>query len=243
MNTVERFARGAVITALGGGAGWISLSHVYKFVMQHSAPGTHWTTGVIVAAVSELMPLGVALHARATGKLGPFAVALLLLAGGFSLWAQIATADPGLAGWAVAAFPTLAFMGLVKLTLSSAKVVHEGRAQEDVPALAPSLPPLVNAPDDDRPEPVAGSSEDRPEPAIGSEPEPVAEPATGRRKGKVGSVRSSATLAEKRARIADARRQLGAEASQAEVGKLAGVSASTVSRFENPPRRKLRAVS
>jgi hypothetical protein len=232
MTRLELWARNLVITVLGVGAGYISLGHVYDFVMLNSLPGTDQATGIIVAAVSELMPIGVALHYRITRQLGPFAVFLLLLAGGFSLCAQIATAKPSVAGYAVAAFTTLAFMGLVKLILSSAKVVHDERAQEDARVLAPPSRPLVHAPDDDRPEP-----------AIGSEPEPVAEPATRRRKGKVGSVRSSATLAEKHARIADARRQLGAEASQAEVGKLAGVSASTVSRFENPPRRKLRAVS
>ncbi|MGX6605127.1 hypothetical protein ACWKSP_23775 [Micromonosporaceae bacterium Da 78-11] len=75
-----------------------------------------------------------------------WAIALLLLAGTFSLWAQIATADPGVAGYAVAAFPT-------------------------------------SAPD-------------------------------------------------KAERIVDARRKPGPEASQSEVGVLAGCSASTVSRFE-----------
>ncbi|MFI5840506.1 hypothetical protein ACIA8K_12440 [Catenuloplanes sp. NPDC051500] len=254
--TPESFARGIAVTLLGVGAGYISLGHVYTFVLEHSAPGTPAETGIIVAAVSELMPIGVALHARVTGKLNGWAISLLLLAGAFSLWAQVATAGPGVTGVAVAAFPTLAFMGLVKLILSKAHVAVPAAPVETIENLLQTAAVRVDQVIEiaavrealeaevirraemivqQAAEREAEQAEARPEPGgtlTHDEPEPsLPQPSTS------GGKKKRAASPDKAARIIAARRELGPNASQEAVGDLSGFSASTVSRFEAALRK------
>lgn len=243
MTWLEVWARNLVIAALGVGAGYISLGHVYDFVMKNSLPGTDPTTGIIVAVVSELMPIGVALHYRITGRLGPFAVFLLLLAGSFSLWAQIATAKPGVAGYAVAAFTTLAFMGLVKLMLSHAK--HGDARPEQPPVELPepgAATPIRRATIQLAP-PAHGVSELVAEPGpaattgeAASGPDDGATPPSPAANGGDNPGRSAASRAMKVAAVQAARRELGKTATQAQIAKKIGCSTATVSRIESQLR-------
>ncbi|GGN47082.1 hypothetical protein FHR83_007494 [Actinoplanes campanulatus] len=253
MSRVERLARAAVITTIGMGAGWISLMHVYAFVMGYTPPGTHWSTGVIVAGVSELMPLGVALNARNTGRLGGLAVFLLLLAGVFSLLAQIVTADPTTFGYIVASFPTLAFMGLVKLMLGKRGEVKAQPEQRAVELLGlgqatrgeVAAQPATLGEREGELEVVPGPAATTGEEAAGPGLDATPTPATGPKRSGDKRPRRSASRVETAEKVRLARveleQELGRKATQAEVGVRAGCSAATVSRAESRPQLSLAA--
>ncbi|MEU4155656.1 helix-turn-helix domain-containing protein [Actinoplanes sp. NPDC026670] len=237
-----KVGRFVIILALGVGAGWISLGHVYEFVMEHSAAGTHPSTGIIVAAVSELMPLGVAVHARLEGRFSGWAIALLLLAGGFSLWAQIATADPGVAGYAVAAFPTLAFMALIKLVMGGHEVEqaepHAAVQLGPIPATVTKVatPPAWGVSANDGRESGSGSAAITGE--VAAEPDVSATPTSpAAKKSGDSRPRRSASRAQTAAKIRAVRHELEAElgrkVTQSEVAKKVGCSTATVSRAES----------
>lgn len=252
MSKLENFARGAIVAGLGFGAGIISLIHVYRFAMQHSAPGTLWWTGVIIAAVSELMPLGVMLHIRGQKAAGYAASwgcwGLLLLAGAFSLWAQVVTAVHDVPGWAVAAFPTLCFIGLMKVMLGKGKKLVDEGARPEQPSVElpePSYAATTQAAplpafeamsgNEGRPEIKPGPAAATGEAATGPDEDATPSSPAANRGGSPG--RGAASRAEKVAAVQAARRELGEAATQAEVAEKVGCSAATVSRIEGQLRR------
>ncbi|RBQ07141.1 hypothetical protein DQE82_19695 [Micromonospora sp. LHW51205] len=121
----ESGVRVLILLAIGTMAGAAAFTHVHDLTVAHGQPDwIGWANAVAV----ELMAIYLGLELRARRRAGrPVGlVAVLLVAFALlSLAAQVAEAEPSVWGWIVAAVPSLAFLALVKVVLSSA------------PALAP----------------------------------------------------------------------------------------------------------
>ncbi|MGK5675129.1 DUF2637 domain-containing protein [Micromonospora sp. URMC 106] len=128
----ESAVRLVILLAIGIMAGAAAFTHVHDLTVAHGQPDwIGWANAVAV----ELMAIYLGLEIRArrrdgrpVGLVGVLLVAFALL----SLAAQVAEAEPSVWGWIVAAVPSLAFLALVKVVLSSAPVT--------VPAPEPDQP-------------------------------------------------------------------------------------------------------
>ncbi|MCG5450767.1 DUF2637 domain-containing protein [Micromonospora hortensis] len=152
----ESGVRLVILLAIGAMAGAAAFTHVHDLTVAHGQP--HWIGWANAVAV-ELMAIYLGLEIRArrrdnrpVGLVGVLLVAFALL----SLAAQVAEAEPSVWGWIVAAVPSLAFLALVKVVLSS----------------APAVP---TAPEPDQPQ---GDWYDEPQPAEPVPPAPVMPPAS-----------------------------------------------------------------
>ncbi|MFV2099804.1 DUF2637 domain-containing protein [Micromonospora sp. LOL_024] len=119
----ESAVRLVILLAIGTMAGAAAFTHVHDLSVAHGQP--HWIGWANAVAV-ELMAIYLGLEIRArrrdnrpVGLVGVLLVAFALL----SLAAQVAEAEPSAWGWIVAAVPSLAFLALVKVVLSSAPAV------------------------------------------------------------------------------------------------------------------------
>ncbi|MGK5520745.1 DUF2637 domain-containing protein [Micromonospora sp. URMC 107] len=152
-------------------AGAAAFTHVHDLSVAHGQP--HWIGWANAVAV-ELMAiyLGLELRARrrADGPVGLVA-SLLVAFALLSLAAQVAEAEPSVWGWIVAAVPSLAFLALVKVVLSSAPAP---RAAVKRPLTDPAPEPVDL--DQATPEPVVTPAEPLPVPAPVPAPVPVPEP-------------------------------------------------------------------
>ncbi|WBB49794.1 DUF2637 domain-containing protein [Verrucosispora sp. WMMA2044] len=117
---IESAVRLLILLAIGTMAGAAAFTHVHDLSVAHGQP--HWIGWANAVAV-ELMAIYLGLEIRArrrngrpVGFVGVLLVAFALL----SLAAQVAEAEPSVWGWIVAAVPSLAFLALVKVVLSSA---------------------------------------------------------------------------------------------------------------------------
>jgi hypothetical protein len=130
----ESGVRVLILLAIGTMAGAAAFTHVHDLTVAHGQPDwIGWANAVAV----ELMAIYLGLEIRArrrdgrsVGLVGVLLVAFALL----SLAAQVAEAEPSVWGWIVAAVPSLAFLALVKVVLSSAPAT--------VPAPEPDQPPV-----------------------------------------------------------------------------------------------------
>ncbi|XTZ16066.1 DUF2637 domain-containing protein [Micromonospora echinospora] len=120
MIRLESAVRVVILLVIGGMAGAAAFTHVHDLSVAHGQP--HWIGWANAVAV-ELMAIYLGLELRArrragqpVGLVGVLLVAFALL----SLAAQVAEAEPSVWGWIVAAVPSLAFLALVKVVLSSA---------------------------------------------------------------------------------------------------------------------------
>lgn len=145
---IEAMARLLILLAIGGMAGAAAFTHVHDLTVAHGQPDwIGWANAVAV----ELMAIYLGLEIRARRRAGRpvgFVGVLLVAFAILSLAAQVAEAEPSIWGWIVAAVPSLAFLALVKVVLSSAPAV--------VPSANDEAPKVVNEPD---PEPVAVAPE------------------------------------------------------------------------------------
>ncbi|WP_329107083.1 DUF2637 domain-containing protein [Micromonospora sp. NBC_01699] len=149
----ENAVKVLILLAIGGMAGAAAFTHVHDLTVAHGQPNwIGWANAVAV----ELMAIYLGLEIRSrrrngrpVGFVGVLLVAFSLL----SLAAQVAEAEPTVWGWIVAAVPSLAFLALVKVVLSSAPAAPVGADDEDLAAV-----------DEPEPEPVT------------ADPEPVREP-------------------------------------------------------------------
>ncbi|MGC4784018.1 DUF2637 domain-containing protein [Micromonospora zamorensis] len=152
----ESGVRVLILLAIGTMAGAAAFTHVHDLTVAHGQPDwIGWANAVAV----ELMAIYLGLEIRArrrtgrpVGLVGVLLIAFALL----SLAAQVAEAEPSVWGWIVAAVPSLAFLALVKVVLSS----------------APTAPP---APEPDQPQ---GDWYDEPQPVEAAPPAPVMPPAS-----------------------------------------------------------------
>ncbi|MGC4860016.1 DUF2637 domain-containing protein [Micromonospora sp. DT41] len=152
----ESGVRVLILLAIGTMAGAAAFTHVHDLTVSHGQPDwIGWANAVAV----ELMAIYLGLEIRArrrngqpVGLVGVLLIAFALL----SLAAQVAEAEPSVWGWIVAAVPSLAFLALVKVVLSS----------------EPATPP---ASEPDQPQ---GDWYDEPQPVEPAPPAPVMPPAS-----------------------------------------------------------------
>ncbi|MDG4774075.1 DUF2637 domain-containing protein [Solwaraspora sp. WMMD792] len=112
-----------ILLAIGSMAGAAAFTHVHDLSVAHGQP--HWIGWANAVAV-ELMAIYLGLEIRARRRAGrPVGFVAVLLVGFalLSLAAQVAEAEPSVWGWIAAAVPSLAFLALVKVVLSSAPAV------------------------------------------------------------------------------------------------------------------------
>ncbi|MEH1012545.1 DUF2637 domain-containing protein [Micromonospora sp. CPCC 206060] len=174
----ETAVRVVILLAIGAMAGAAAFTHVHDLTVAHGQPDwIGWANAVAV----ELMAIYLGLEIRArrrtgrpVGLVGVLLVAFALL----SLAAQVAEAEPSVWGWIVAAVPSLAFLALVKVVLSSNPVVPEPVLVDDwapvepEPATAETTEPEPEQVDD-MPAPVAVA---RPVPSAVLPPRSVVQP-------------------------------------------------------------------
>ncbi|MCZ7418271.1 DUF2637 domain-containing protein [Verrucosispora sp. WMMA2121] len=144
---IESAVRLTILLAIGTMAGAAAFTHVHDLSVAHGQP--HWIGWANAVAV-ELMAIYLGLEIRArrrsgrpVGFVGVLLVAFALL----SLAAQVAEAEPSVWGWIVAAVPSLAFLALVKVVLSSAPAT--------APAPEPSPPQADRYDEPEQGEPAA----------------------------------------------------------------------------------------
>ncbi|MEU8073160.1 DUF2637 domain-containing protein [Micromonospora sp. NPDC049151] len=121
-----------ILLAIGIMAGAAAFTHVHDLTVAHGQPDwIGWANAVAVELMAIYLGLEIRARRRAgrpVGLVGVLLVAFALL----SLAAQVAEAEPSVWGWIVAAVPSLAFLALVKVVLSSAPA----------PAPEPDQPPV-----------------------------------------------------------------------------------------------------
>ncbi|MET7966732.1 DUF2637 domain-containing protein [Micromonospora sp. NPDC005305] len=153
----------AILLVVGLAAGAASFTHVHDWTMTNSPAGTPDWFGWANACISELVPVAALLdirRRRRAAKPAGYPLALLVVAAGLSLAAQLAVAKPGLSGGILSAVPALAFMALVKLVFSSspATVADTATPERVVAPVADVTPaPVADVP----PAPVADLSSAR----------------------------------------------------------------------------------
>lgn len=162
---IESSARLLILLAIGGMAGAAAFTHVHDLTVAHGQPDwIGWANAVAI----ELMAIYLGLEIRARRRVGRKAGFVGVLLVGFallSLAAQVAEAERSVWGWIVAAVPSLAFLALVKVVLSSAPAAPpvtpdapvvldqtpgtEVTAEQQEPrneSIAPVRPPLRSVP-------------------------------------------------------------------------------------------------
>jgi peptidoglycan/LPS O-acetylase OafA/YrhL len=147
MMRLEALARLGILLAIGGMAGAAAFTHVHDLTVAHGQPDwIGWANAVAV----ELMAIYLGLEIRARRRAGrPVGLVGVLLVGFacLSLAAQVAEAEFSVWGWIVAAVPSLAFLALVKVVLSSTPVVPvEPPAPTVTVDPEPAPEPVVYAP-------------------------------------------------------------------------------------------------
>lgn len=118
----EAGVRLVILLVIGGMAGAAAFTHVHDLSVAHGQPDwIGWANAVAIELMAIFLGLELRARRRAgrpVGLVASFLVAFALL----SLAAQVAEAEPSVWGWIVAAVPSLAFLALVKVVLSSAPV-------------------------------------------------------------------------------------------------------------------------
>lgn len=164
----ESAVRLVILLVIGGMAGAAAFTHVHDLSVAHGQPDwIGWANAVAIELMAIFLGLELRARRRAgrpVGLVASFLVAFALL----SLAAQVAEAEPSVWGWIVAAVPSLAFLALVKVVLSSAPVTPAS-AKRSLPE-----PESVDVDQADR-EPVS-SAEPLTVPASVSAPARVAVP-------------------------------------------------------------------
>lgn len=132
---LESLARLGILLAIGGMAGAAAFTHVHDLTVAHGQPDwIGWANAVAV----ELMAIYLGLEIRARRRAGRsvrFVGVLLVAFALLSLAAQVAEAEASPWGWIVAAVPSLAFLALVKVVLSSAPAGVKPTAATEEPEL------------------------------------------------------------------------------------------------------------
>ncbi|MFG3697050.1 DUF2637 domain-containing protein [Micromonospora sp. NPDC047620] len=175
----ESGVRVLILLAIGTMAGAAAFTHVHDLTVAHGQPDwIGWANAVAVELMAIYLGLEIRARRRAgrpVGLVGVLLVAFALL----SLAAQVAEAEPSVWGWIVAAVPSLAFLALVKVVLSSAPAT--------VPAPEPDQPRIdwtyevpeqvVTEPEPERPaEPTVPAPAVRPAPSAVLPPLGVVQP-------------------------------------------------------------------
>lgn len=164
----ESAVRLVILLAIGGMAGAAAFTHVHDLTVAHGQPDwIGWANAVAVELMAIYLGLEIRARRRAgrpVGLVGVLLVAFALL----SLSAQVAEAEPSVWGWIVAAVPSLAFLALVKVVLSTAPTAPPASEPDQPPAdWAFEVPDqVVTEPEPQRPaEPIVPDPAARPTPS------------------------------------------------------------------------------
>jgi hypothetical protein len=149
---IEDTAKVLILLAIGVMAGAAAFTHVHDLTVAHGQPDwIGWANAVAVELMAIYLGLEIRTRRRAGQPVG-FVGVLLVAFAALSLAAQVAEAEPSVWGWTVAAVPSLAFLALVKVVLSSTPTT------DDTPAPAVDELPTIDQPTNvsvPEPEPVA----------------------------------------------------------------------------------------
>jgi hypothetical protein len=115
---VETIVQVVILLFMGGMAGAASFVHIHDVTVHHGQPSwIGWANAVVIELMSIVAGLDIRRRKRAGHSTGSVVV-VLLVAVGISLAAQVATAQPSVWGWVVAALPALGLLAVVKIVLS-----------------------------------------------------------------------------------------------------------------------------
>ena len=127
----EGAAKVLILLAIGGMAGAAAFTHVHDLTVAHGQPNwIGWANAVAVELMAIYLGLEIRARRRAARPVG-FVGVLLVGFALLSLSAQVAEAEPSVWGWIVAAVPSLAFLALVKVVLSSTSTAPEATVDEE----------------------------------------------------------------------------------------------------------------
>ncbi|GAB7047575.1 DUF2637 domain-containing protein [Catenuloplanes indicus] len=148
---IESAARLLILLAIGGMAGAAAFTHVHDLTVAHGQPDwIGWANAVAIELMAIYLGLEIRARRRAGRKVG-FVAVLLIGFALLSLAAQVAEAELSVWGWIVAAVPSLAFLALVKVVLSSAPALAAGSDAPDVADKTPDVEITVVKPQQDEP--------------------------------------------------------------------------------------------
>jgi hypothetical protein len=115
---IEAVVQAVILLLMGGMAGAASFVHIHDLTVQHGQPSwIGWANAIVIELMSIVAGLDIRRRKRA-GQPIASVVAVLLAAVTISLAAQVATAEPSLWGWIVAAMPALGLLAVVKIVLA-----------------------------------------------------------------------------------------------------------------------------
>lgn len=196
--TNDPLATGAVLLAAVAFAG--SFTHVQATVAEHGQEG--WLSWAI-ALMPEVMVWLAVLRIRVAHR-DPWSWVTLVSAGGFTVAANLAQAEPSAWGWLVAGWPAWA-------AISSAGMLKMGGAQAAPVRVRVKAPPKTEGP---RPEPSVT-------PAVDIDPPQVDH-------GPLRAVHAPPSQVDRAERVRQLRAETGM--TQAQIARELGVSLSTVKR-------------
>ncbi|WIM94266.1 hypothetical protein ACTOB_006281 [Actinoplanes oblitus] len=130
----ERVVLVLILLGVGGAAAWVSFTHTKDWTLAHSPAETPEAFGWVNSAVADLVPVAALLEIRRRRRVGQkfrYPLFLVFAAGGLSLAAQLAVAEPSISGRVLSSIPAVAFMALTKLVLSGS-----GGTPETAPVVA-----------------------------------------------------------------------------------------------------------
>ena len=136
---VEGWVQALILLVMGGMAGAASFTHVHNLTVEHGQPSWFgWVNAVVVELTSIAAGLEIR-RRRRTGQPVAVIVAVLVVAVGTSLAAQVALAQPSVWGWIVAALPALGFLTSIKIVLARTEPVQPRPVPTDLEPPAPRV--------------------------------------------------------------------------------------------------------
>ncbi|MBB3662462.1 hypothetical protein FB384_001366 [Prauserella sediminis] len=197
----------SVLGGIGAAAGF---THTHEWAVHHGQTGwLAWATAVVIEGMAVVAGFEIQRdHARGQTRKVTFPMAVLVAAFGIQMAAQVALAEPSVAGWIVAAMPALGFLVVVKLLM---RTTPTPEPEAPAPAAQPEPEPAEQA--DPEPE-SAEPAEADPEPVRGAYPAPASEP---QRPSSIPRVKLPPELASRLDGLVDTARSEGRELTADEI--------------------------
>ncbi|MBB3051146.1 hypothetical protein FHS23_002169 [Prauserella isguenensis] len=193
-----------VASVLGGIGAAAGFTHTHEWAVHHGQTGwLAWATAVVIEGMAVVAGFEIQRdHARGQTRKVTFPMVVLVAAFGIQMAAQVALAEPSVAGWIVAAMPALGFLVVVKLLMRAAPASE--------PETSPELEPAPAAPVPPDPAPASADSE----PTGAADPAPAPQPG---RPSSVPRVKLPPELASRLDGLVDTARAEGRELTTEEI--------------------------
>lgn len=194
----------AVASVLGGIGAAAGFTHTHEWAVHHGQTGwLAWATAVVIEGMAVVAGFEIQRdHARGRTRKVTFPMLVLVAAFGIQMAAQVALAEPSVAGWIVAAMPALGFLVVVKLLMRTTPTPEPEATPEPEPEPATPAPP----------DPAPASAD--PEPTGAADPAPGPEPP---RPSSVPRVKLPPELASRLDGLVDTARAEGRELTTEEI--------------------------